>query len=42
MVGVLVWLAIVLGVCWVLLKFVMRPSRHKRGSDERSDNPFRK
>jgi hypothetical protein len=42
MVDVLVWLAIVLGVCWLLLKFLGRPGRHRRGSDERSDNPFRK
>lgn len=39
---VLVWLAIVLGVCWLLLKFLLRPSRPERGSEERSDNPFRK
>lgn len=42
MVDVLVWLAIVLGVCWLLLKLFGRPGRRKRGPEERSDNPFRK
>lgn len=39
---VLIWLAIALGVCWLLIKLFKRPGRRERGPDERSDSPFRK
>ncbi len=41
---VLVWLAIILGVCWLLLKILGNPNRHdgRDREDEESHNTFRK
>lgn len=43
MVEVLVWMAILLIVCWLLLKLVNRLSRQKQKIEEEdSQSPFRK
>lgn len=42
--SLLAWVVIVLGACWLVLKFFRRSSKRERDEEEREDsqNPYRK